>query len=87
MQKGDIYTAIEVQEDPSGVLIRTDGGHLLGVVAAKDVQVGAKMQVGPVCGDFKPSAPERRLSNPLWGRQHRVWRARADGPVETVTQA
>lgn len=52
MQKGDIYTAIEVQEDPAGVLIRTDGGHLLGVVAAKDVQVGAKMQVGPVCGDW-----------------------------------
>lgn len=52
MQKGDIYTAVEVEEAPSGVMVRTDGGHLLGIVGPKEVEVGAKMQIGPVCGDW-----------------------------------
>lgn len=52
MKKGDIYTLVEVEETPSGVTVRTDGGHVLGVVGPKDVAVGAKMQVGPVCGDW-----------------------------------
>lgn len=52
MKKGDIYSAVEVQQDSSGVIIRTDSGHLLGVVAAEGVEVGTKLQIGPVCGDW-----------------------------------
>lgn len=52
MKKGDILTAREVKEDDSGSLILTDTGALLGVLSAKGVPVGAKMQVGPVCGDW-----------------------------------
>lgn len=52
MKKGDIITAIEVTEDDSGSLIVTDTGELLGVLSAKGVPVGTKMQVGPVCGDW-----------------------------------
>lgn len=52
MKKGDIYTAVEVHEDENGVLVRTDAGDLLGIVAAKGVQVGDMMQIGPVCGDW-----------------------------------
>lgn len=52
MKKGDILTAQEVREDESGTLILTDTGVLLGVLSARGVQVGQKMQVGPVCGDW-----------------------------------
>ncbi len=52
VQKGDILTAIEVREDESGSLILTDAGVLLGVLSARGVKAGAKMQVGPVCGDW-----------------------------------
>lgn len=52
MKKGDIYTAVEVTPAPGGVAVRTEDGHLLGVVGPKDVPVGAKMQIGPVCGDW-----------------------------------
>jgi len=52
MKKGDIYTAVEVTEEPGGVLIRTDAGDLLGVIDAKGVSVGDKIQIGPVCGDW-----------------------------------
>lgn len=52
MTKGDILTVAEVSEDASGSLVRTDRGELLGVLSAKGVPVGAKLQVGPVCGDW-----------------------------------
>lgn len=52
MKKGDILTAVEVREDASGSLVRTDSGELLGILSAKEVAPGAKMQVGPVCGDW-----------------------------------
>ena len=52
MKKGDIYTAVEVEENASGVLVRTDAGDLLGVVDAKGVNVGDRIQIGPVCGDW-----------------------------------
>lgn len=52
MKKGDILTVVSVVEEGSGVLVTTDSGHLLGVVKAKEVPQGTKMQVGPVCGDW-----------------------------------
>ena len=52
MKKGDVYTVVDVEAGDGGVLIQTDAGHVLGVIAAHDVEVGAKLQVGPVCGDW-----------------------------------
>lgn len=52
MQKGDILTAIEVDEDASGTVVHTDAGYVLGILSAKGVKVGQKIQVGPVCGDW-----------------------------------
>ncbi len=52
MKKGDIYSVVGVEQDASGVIVETDAGHVLGVIAAHDVEVGAKLQVGPVCGDW-----------------------------------
>ena len=52
MKKGDVYTVVDVEAGDGGVLIRTDAGDLLGGVAAGDVEVGAKIQIGPVCGDW-----------------------------------
>lgn len=52
LKKGDILTAVDVQEDEAGSLVLTDAGVLLGVRSARGVKAGAKMQVGPVCGDW-----------------------------------
>jgi len=52
VRKGDILTAVEVEENDQGSLVRTESGELLGIIAARGVKVGTKMQVGPVCGDW-----------------------------------
>lgn len=52
MEKGDILTAVRVDEDKSGTIVETDSGRLLGILSARGVKVGQKMQVGPVCGDW-----------------------------------
>jgi|GEM_PF-2508063 len=52
MKKGDILTAVHVEEEGSGTVVRTDTGEVLGILSARGVKVGQKMQVGPVCGDW-----------------------------------
>lgn len=52
MKKGDILTVIEASQDNSGSLVKTDTGHLLGILSAENVDAGMRMQVGPVCGDW-----------------------------------
>lgn len=52
MEKGDILTAVNVDEDESGTVVETDSGHVLGILSVRGVKVGQKMQVGPVCGDW-----------------------------------
>lgn len=52
MNKGDILTVVESQEDEGGTLVRTDSGELIGILSARGVKVGTKMQVGPVCGEW-----------------------------------
>ena len=52
MRKGEILTAVEVEENENGCLVRTDTGHLLGILSARGVAKGTLMQVGPVCGDW-----------------------------------
>lgn len=52
MQKGDILTVVDVYEEEGGTVVRTDGGHVLGILSAKGIKTGAQMQVGPVCGEW-----------------------------------
>ena len=60
MKKGDIYSVVGVEQDASGVIVETDAGHVLGVIAAHDVEVGAKLPGGARVRRLVQGVPEGR---------------------------